>query len=207
MTELIFIIIGIVLGSGIMYLVLSYLYRNHKKSTTEKQSVILLERIKKVCNLITVEGDFAEIYHHENDKDYLFGMFSSKKKALILINAKVHIGYDLQKVKLDANISKKQIVLTHFPQPEVLSIEPNLRYYDLKEGMFNKFEASDLTDLNKDAKQHIMSKIPESGLMNTAKKEALQAIMVLENVVETIGWKLDYNALKLTEKEMLLLDK
>ena len=77
----------------------------------------------------------------------------------------------------------------------MLTIETDYRYYDKKEGYFNKFEASDLTELNKDAKQYIIEKIPESGLIEQAKKEALSTISLIENVVETIGWTLDYSAL------------
>ncbi len=67
-------------------------------------------------------------------------------------------------------------MLSHFPQPEVLSIESNINYYDKKDGMFNRFEAADLTDLHTKAKVHIMDKIPESGLYNIAKQEAIEAI-------------------------------
>ena len=46
-----------------------------------------------------------------------------------------------------------------------------------------------------------MEKIPESGLYNIAKQEALEAIHLIENLVETIGWKLDYSALKIEGEE------
>ena len=177
------------------------LFKNkEKKELTQKQSTILLEKIKSVCKLITVEGEFAEIYHHENIKDHFLGLLSSKRKALIVINAKVHIGYDLAKLKMHANTVEKTIVIEHMPQPEVLAIEPDLKYYDIKNGLFNRFASEDLTILNKEAKQHILDKIPESGLMITARKEALQAILMIEKMVETIDWKLDYSALKIEDK-------
>ena len=72
--------------------------------------------------------------------------------------------------------------------------------------MFNKFDASDLTDLHTKAKAHIMEKIPESGLYNVAKQEALEAINLIENLVETIGWKLDYTALKIEGDNKKLLE-
>lgn len=39
-------------------------------------------------------------------------------------------------------------MLTHFSEPEVLSIATDINYYDKSDGMFNKFEASDLTELH-----------------------------------------------------------
>lgn len=172
-----------------------------KKQTTNTQSILLLDKIKRVCKFITVEGDFAEIYHYEDVKGKFLKLISSRKKALVIINAKAYVGFDLSKVKLNSNPKTKTVVLTHFPQPEVLSIESNIDYYDKKDGMFNRFEAADLTELHVRAKAHIVDKIPESGLYNIAKQEALEAIQLIENLVETIGWKLDYSALKIEEIE------
>ncbi|APG65389.1 hypothetical protein LPB136_08490 [Tenacibaculum todarodis] len=193
--ELLFL--GLIGGAIISYFIFLRFSFSKKRNLTEKQSVILLDKIKRVLKLITVQGEFSEIYHHENTKEKWMGMFTSKKKALILINAKAHIGFDFKKMKMVADSKRKTITVTDFPQPEVLSLEPDLRYYDMQNGMLNKFDASDLTALNKEAKEHILDKIPESNLMETASKEALEAIHLMENLVETIGWSLDYSQLEL----------
>ncbi|MCH3880958.1 DUF4230 domain-containing protein [Tenacibaculum aquimarinum] len=201
--ELLFL--GLIGGAIISYFIFLRFSFSKKRNLTEKQSVILLDKIKRVLKLITVQGEFSEIYHHENTKEKWMGMFTSKKKALILINAKAHIGFDFKKMKMVADSKRKTITVTDFPQPEVLSLEPDLRYYDMQNGMLNKFDASDLTALNKEAKEHILNKIPESNLMETASKEALEAIHLMENLVETIGWSLDYSQLELpmsTQKKL-----
>lgn len=172
------------------------------KKRTNSQSVILLDKIKKVCKFITVEGDFAEIYHYEDVKERFLKLVTSKKKALVVINAKAHVGFDLSKIKMESDTKTKTVKLYHFPQPEVLSVETDLNYYDKKDGMFNKFEASDLTELHNEAKIHIMNKVPESGLFIVAKQEALEAISLIENIVQTIGWSLDYSALKIEDNNV-----
>ena len=187
------VIIAILVTLGVVTVLKSI----KKKQLVNSQSTILLDKIKKVCKFITVEGDFAEIYHYEDVKERFLKLISSKKKALVVINAKAHLGYDLSKIKLQADTDAKKIILNHFPQPEVLSIETNLNYYDKSDGLFNKFEANDLTGLHNEAKQHIQDKIPESGLIQVAQKEALETILLIETIVETIGWKLDYSALEI----------
>lgn len=188
----------IIIISILVTLGLVTIYKQWKtKKVTNEQSILILDKIKRVCKFVTVEGDFAEIYHYEDVKEKFLKLISSRKKALVVINAKAHIGFDLSKVQMSTNTKSKTVILTHFPQPEVLSIESNINYYDKSDGMFNKFEASDLTELHTQAKAHIMDKIPESGLYNVAKQEALEAINLIENLVETIGWKLDYSALKI----------
>ncbi|AZQ59249.1 DUF4230 domain-containing protein [Maribacter sp. MJ134] len=201
------VFLGLILGAISMYWLFSFFRKKQSKEITSHQSTVLLEKIRSVCKLISVEGDFAEIYKYENTKERFLSLVSSKKKALIVIKAKAQIGYDLKKIFMHADDGKKKIILTNFPEPEVLSISPEMEFYDVKNGLFNTFTPDDLTTLNQEAKNHILEKIPESGLMDTARKEALQTVLLIEKIVETIGWKLDYTALEITEKQKELLDK
>ncbi|MGY0391607.1 DUF4230 domain-containing protein [Bizionia sp. KMM 8389] len=193
------IFFGLVMGILMALIAVYYFKHQQAKQQTKTQSVILLDKIKMVCKFISVEGDFAEIYHYENVKERFLSLVSGKKKALVIINAKAHVGFDFSKVKLEANTESKTIVLKHFPKPEILSIETNLNYYDKKDGMFNRFQASDLTGLQAEAKEHIIAKVPESGLYKLAQREAVEAISLIENLVLTIGWKIDYSAIELPE--------
>jgi len=207
MDDIIIAFLGLILGAILTYWLFSLFRKKKNKELTKHQSTVLLEKIKSVCKLISVEGDFAEIYKYENTKERFMSLVSSKKKALIVINAKAQIGYDLKKILMHADNQKKKIILTNFPQPEVLSIEPELEFYDIQNGLFNTFTPNDLTTLTKEAKKHIQEKIPESGLMDTAKREALEAVLLIEKIVETIGWKLDYSALEISVKQRPFLEK
>jgi len=189
--------LGLLLGGGITYWWLQEQGRKKRKERTHEQGVLILDKIKSVCKLVTVEGDFAEIYRYEHIKDGFMNILSSKKKALIIINAKAQVGYDLKKIQLRADESRKTIHIDTIPQPELLSVSPNLQFYDIKNGLFNSFSPDDLTELNLKAREYIEEKIPESSLMETARTEALQAIQVIEKIVETVGWTLDYDSLKL----------
>jgi hypothetical protein len=207
MDSVIEILLGLVLGAIGMYWMFMIFRKKSNREHTKHQSTVLLEKIKSVCKLISVEGDFAEIYNYENSTDHFMNLITSKKKALIVINAKAQIGYDLNKIIMHADTEKRKIILTNFPQPEVLAIEPELEFYDIKNGLFNSFKPQDLTALNQEAKKHIREKIPESGLMDTARREAIEAVLLIEKIVETIGWKLDYTALEIDTSKIPFLNK
>lgn len=206
MDSLIEALLGVILGAILMYWLYSFFNRKKKKELVKHQSTVILDKIKSVCKLVSVEGDFAEIYRYENIKEGFMNILSSKKKALVVINAKAQIGYDLKKIRLRADNDSKRIILSDFPEPEILSIEPDLQFYDIKNGLFNSFSPDDLTQLNQKAKEHIREKIPESGLIDTARKEALQAVLLIEKIVETIGWKLDYSGLELSNRKKQFLE-
>ncbi|MGB5188514.1 DUF4230 domain-containing protein [Robiginitalea sp.] len=198
--------LGLLIGALLMYWGYSFLNQKKQKELTIQQSSILLEKVRSVCKLVSVEGDFAEIYRYENRKGHFMNLFGSKKKALIVINAKAHIGYDFKKLKVSADPENKTIILGNFPPPEILSIEPELEFYDIRNDLFNAFTPDDMTSMNKEAKAHIREKIPESGLMETANHEMLEAVLLMEKIVETLGWKLDYEALKLDGPVEVLLN-
>jgi len=201
MSSSIEILLGGALGAILMYWGYNLFRKKRQKDITKQQSALLLEKIHRVCKLISVQGDFAEIYQYENTKEHFISLFSSKKKALIVIKAKAHIGYDLKKIIIHANTAQKKIELQHFPEPEILSIEPDLQFYDIKNGLFNSFTPEDLTAANAEAKQRIKEKIPESGLMDSARQEALEVIAVITQLVETIDWQLDISKLELDTSE------
>lgn len=207
MENLLELVLGLILGAILMYWIFGLFRKRKKQELTEHQSSVLLEKIRSVCKLITVEGEFAEIYKYENTKQQFLSLLTSRKKALIVVNAKAQIGYDLSKLRLEADTERKKIVVTNFPEPEVLSIEPELEFYDIQNDLFNLFTPKDLTAVTKEAKDHIRKKIPESGLMESAKKDAIEAILLMEKIVETIGWKLDYSALEIKDDKRELIQE
>ena len=196
------IIVGVIfLGIGVL------LFRNRfQKNKREEQSVVLLEKIRNVSKMITVEGDFSEIMHFEDIKDVFLNLVSSKKKAIVLANAKVFIGFDMKKIRLESNPDTKKVSLSYFPEPEVLSIETDIQYYDVKDGFFNKFAAADLSELNKKVKLNIEDKIPDSELLVSAKGKALETVKMIEQLVSTFGWKLEYKSLN-TESQQYIESK
>ncbi|PRP68027.1 DUF4230 domain-containing protein [Nonlabens agnitus] len=189
-----YLFIGLAVGAVAAFFIFRW-FGGSSKDNRKEQSVVLMEKIRTVCKFITVEGDFAEIYHYQNVKDKIANFLLGKKKAIILINAKAHIGFDLTKIRMESDTDNKIIRLTEFPQPQLMSIETDFNYYDKSEGWANYFTSDDLTEVTRNAKQHIVDKIPESGLMEQAKKEALNTIQLMEGLAQTIGWKLDYTAL------------
>ena len=202
-----FLFIGLAVGAVVAYFIFARFNKEKSKLKTNEQSLVIMDKIRSVCKFITVEGDFSEVYHYENLKEKYLSLLLGKKKAIVLVNAKAHVGFDLSKVRMNSENEKKTIVLTNFPQPELLTVETDFKYYDKREGWANPFTTSDLTDINRDAKNYIVDKIPQSGLLDQARKEALDTILLMEKIVETIGWKLDYTALTLEVRNQKKIEK
>lgn len=184
------IFLGLILGLAGGISATMFYYKNRSEKQLKNQSVLLLERIKQVCNLITVEGEFSEIFTHRDEKNLFFKLFQTEKKALLIVKAKVMIGFDLTKINIGINTHSKQVNLSQFPEPEILSIDNDLEYYDIQKGIINKFSEADLTNLNKKSKEFIREKVETSHLVQIAKNQANDTISLVRQLIESVGWTL-----------------
>ena len=188
---LIAVLLGLITGIAITTLY----FKNYVQRQIKQQSAIMLEKVKQVCKLITVEGEFSEIFTHRDVKNLFFKMFQFEKKALIVIKAKALIGFDLTRISIDISNEHKTVHLTQFPEPEILSIETDFEYYDIQKGIMNKMTEVDLTEITKKSKDYVRDKAINGQLFIIAKKQATDTISVIREIIESMGWQLsiEYN--------------
>jgi hypothetical protein len=186
MTKRIVTVLIIIAVFALGIFVTRYFYQSMEVKSQESSDVIL-ERVKKVAKLITVEGYFSEVYDYKDYWGYDFSIF--RKKALVRVRAKVSVGYDLEQLKIEALPESKTILITHMPEPQILSIDHDLDYYDISEGTFNSFTEADYNKINTNAKKYIETKANESNLLETARKEGNQALELMKFITESAGWK------------------
>ena len=121
---------------------------------------------------------------------------------MIRVKAKVSIGYDLEKMVMEAQPEKQQIIISQLPEPNIISIDHDLDYYDITEGTFNAFTKEDYNKLNANAKEFIMQKAMESDLLATAKKQGNQALEMMAFMVKNSGWELIYKKDLVTQETL-----
>lgn len=185
------IIIGIALL--LMFLAGIYLtkqYYQWQEVKVKEESQVLLEKIKKVYKVVTVEGYFSEVYDYQDYWGYDFSPF--RKKALVRVKAKVLAGYDLNNFEITSYPEEKKIVINGLPSPEILSVEHDMDYYDLTEGTFNTFTTEDHNKIQVKAKEFIVTKAKESNLLQSAKEQGKEALEMIEFMAESAGWQVQY---------------
>jgi hypothetical protein len=183
MTDILLIFAGIVIGGLLIYLFMRG--RGPSQKVTVHSST-LLEKVEKVFKIVLVEGHFSEIYDYQHHGKFLY-LFNTHKKALLIVNAKVMVGYDFKKVVMDVDDRTKQISIVSFPEPEILSIDPEVRYYDVFDGPLNKFSNEDLTRIQQEAKTMILVKAKESELPGIARNQIRNLLLEMG---ELKGWNL-----------------
>jgi hypothetical protein len=179
-------IIGLLGFFGLGVFVARYYFTFKVEQKVEEHSEVLLEKVKTVAKLVTVEGYFSEIYNYKDYWGYDWGIF--RKKALLRVKAKVSIGYDLRKMKMEAIEETRTLVLSNIPQPELISVEHDIDYYDLQQGAFNSFSEEDYNKLNKGAKDYIVAKVEGSELFDQAEAQGNEMIELIRFITESAGW-------------------
>jgi hypothetical protein len=180
------LVIGLLLGVIIMFLVSKWKNAGKQKVVKESSHTVV-ESIRKVFKIVLVEGFFNELYNFEETKK-LLGFIPSTKKALVIIQAKVMIGFDFQKCAWETDENAQKIRLISFPEPEILSIESDYKYYNFDEGLFNLLGRDDLTRIQADGKKQVEAAAIKSDLPKIARE---QMRMMLTEVVQSKNWQID----------------
>jgi hypothetical protein len=168
-----------------------YVYQNilyPPKSSTEEESVILLKSIENISKLMLVEANFNEVYTYKDKSNVFFGIIPAEKKAIVVMNAKVQIGYDLKKIKFEINKERKELIIQSVPAEEII-ISPDVKFFDIQTSTFTNFEAADINKVNTQAKKKIEQQIETSGIKKNAKLQLVQSLNGIVGITNTLGWR------------------
>ncbi|QBO58558.1 DUF4230 domain-containing protein [Chryseobacterium salivictor] len=162
------LILGLILGGIIAFLA-------SKKMTADpavitESSHTIAESMRKVFKVVSAEGHFNEIYNYE-ETTKIFNFIPSKKKALVIVQAKVLVGYDFEKFRWEIDEQNRKVKLLNFPAPEILSTETDYKYYNIEEQFFNLFSKDDLAKIQQNGKQQVIEAAKKSHLPEVAAEQ------------------------------------
>lgn len=186
------IILGALL---VLAVVLTFRYcenRNSERDRLEESSALIQQQIKNVGKLVVTEGTFSQVYSYNDSKKYYFDVLSARKKALIIVNAKATVAYDLSKLVTEVDEANKTVIIKHIPEEEI-SIYPDIQYYDITQDYLNQFDAKDYNKIKTRINKSIREKIENSGLRSNAKNRLISELQKIYILTNTLGWTLKYN--------------
>ena len=164
-----------------------YEHREEKKHQ-EEEIRVFLNGIQNLSKLVLLQGNFSEIYSFSDSKKYFYDYVSFDKKAIVSVNAKVEVGYDLSKLEISLDSVQKTIIIHKIPKEEI-TIIPDVKYFDLQQSQFNTFTQKELNALNKKAIENIESSIIVSGLQKEAKYRLFQELSKFYQLSKTYNWQ------------------
>ena len=172
------------------------LYQDRREEQrVHEEATVLLERVRNVMKLVTVEGDVSELFSATSSRNVtlylpLPSQFSFDKKATVEVRGKVLVGYDLEQLELSIDPDRRVLTISNLPEPEILAIDHELTYRNLDESWFNTFTAEDYSRLNRRAKERLREAALRSELLAGAQVQGNAVIEGIEYLTRSAGYEL-----------------
>lgn len=193
---------GIVTAILLFLMIFYFVKKKNEKEELQLNTALIEQEIKQVGKLIVTEGHFSQILSYKNTRRNYFDIFTANKKALVIVNAKVTIGYDLRQIQTEIDPGARQVRITRIPEPEV-NIYPDLQYYDISQDYFNKFDAADYNKIKGRINTILEQKINQSDLKSDARERLLTELSRIYILTKTMGWSLNFEETTINSPEEL----
>lgn len=181
----------------------SWMESNKETALLKESSILIEQQIKNVSKLVVTEGHFAEVYNYQDSKELFGPLVTADKKALVVVNAKVSISYDLKQLGYELDNAAKTLTIKTLPEAQI-DINPDFEYYDVTADYFNPFDASDYNTIKSNVNRSLLKKIRLSKLQDNAKNRLLSELASFLPLTNTLGWTLIYKEQAIQSKQDLL---
>lgn len=183
------------------FLIAKFWYdRQEPKYQTEEVKVMVNE-IKNLSKLVVSQGNYSEMYSFSDTRKYFFDYLQFQKKAIVSVNAKVEVGYDLSKLDIQIDSLQREIIINKIPEEEVI-ISPDVKYFDLKQSQFNTFSKEELNTVNAKAIERIKETIELTNQKKEAKIRLFEELSKIYQLSKIYNWKVVDN----TEQHLIELN-
>ena len=176
---------------------------SNQRDQTEVNSSIIREQINNVGKLVVVEGNYSQVLNYKNTRQNYLRIFPASKKALVIINSKVTISYDMRQLDTEVNEELKRVIIHSIPSEEI-NIYPEIEYYDITQDYFNQFTAQDYNKIKSTVHNIIEEKVNQSDLKERARNNFIAELQRIYILTNTMGWTLVYNDQPIESEEILL---
>jgi hypothetical protein len=159
-------------------------------------------QLKNVSKLVVSEGNYSQVMTFKDQQKYMMDMISFEKKAMMVVNAKVTVAFDLKKMVYKIDKENKTIEIVSIPEEEI-NISPDIKFYDVEQSVFNPFTGEDYNKISAKVKQDLKNKIDSSPQKANAENRLISELSNIFFLSKDLGWNLTYKGEKINEENQL----
>lgn len=180
---------------AVLIIFLAYRYfenRNAERDRLEESTALIQQQIKNVGKLVVTEGTFSQVFTYKDTKNRFLDVLPARKRALIVVNTKATVAYDLSKLETEVDVENKTVHIKYIPEEEI-NIYPDIQYYDITQDYLNQFTADDYNKIKTRINKSMREKVENSTLKSNAKNRLISELQKIYILTNTLGWTLTYN--------------
>jgi hypothetical protein len=180
-------LIALILFAGFWFFYQGKQEREELRASSE----LIQKQVQQVGKLIVTEGYYSKVFTFKNSQNLFLNFWTSDKRALVVVNAKATVEYDLRQLETEIDEVNKTLILKKIPDP-VLNIYPEIEYYDVTQDYFNAFDAKDYNKIKNSVTSQIRTQVEKSDLMENSQDRLMVELTNLFVLTKSMGWTLMY---------------
>ena len=164
-------------------------YLSQSGPTVEERVAVLNTQVRKIAQLATAEQR-QSLWLNRKDVGYL-DLPGFRKRLMLNSRARITAGFDLEGIAVDVDEDARVVTVRDWPVARELSFEVDTQVFDLDQGVFNTYDATELNAAEERLRRELRAKVDYGALIAACYEQADDLLGALRAQLELSGWRLE----------------
>ncbi len=163
----------------------------------QTDAYIIMNQIRKMNKMVVLEQDISTLTKHTFNydligRDYLPAKNLTRNKVTVGVFTKTNaqISYDLNKMKIEVDSTRKKLIIKQLPNPDI-KIIPSIEIQSLDDSFFNRISEEDIKSVTKNAKEIAYKTVDQTKLKAEGKKQLMQNLDQIMVLAKALNYKIE----------------
>lgn len=163
-----------------------------KGGQNEKSDYYLItNQIQKMNKMVVVEQDFSSMERTKITRELFGGTIPGTEKSIITFTkTNVQVSYDLNKMNIEVDSTRKQLIIRELPQPQV-RILPSVEIQAMDDSFLSRFSEEEIKKITQSAKDKAYKSVNQEWLISNSKKQLIENLEQIFVLAQVLGYSIE----------------
>ena len=163
-----------------------------KGGKNEKSDYYLItNQIQKMNKMVVVEQDFSSMERTKITRELFGGTIPGTEKSIITFTkTNVQVSYDLNKMNIEVDSTRKQLIIREHPQPQV-RILPSVEIQAMDDSFLSRFSEEEIKKITQSAKDKAYKSVNQETLISNSKKQLIENLEQIFVLAQVLGYSIE----------------
>ena len=163
-----------------------------KGGKNEKSDYYLItNQIQKMNKMVVVKQDFSSMERTKITRELFGGTIPGTEKSIITFTkTNVQVSYDLNKMNIEVDSTRKQLIIRELPQPQV-RILPSVEIQAMDDSFLSRFSEEEIKKITQSAKDKAYKSVNQETLISNSKKQLIENLEQIFVLAQVLGYSIE----------------
>ena len=163
-----------------------------KGGQNEKSDYYLItNQIQKMNKMVVVEQDFSSMERTKITRELFGGTIPGTEKSIITFTkTNVQVSYDLNKMNIEVDSTRKRLIIRELPQPQV-RILPSVEIQAMDDSFLSRFSEEEIKKITQSAKDKAYKSVNQETLISNSKKQLIENLEQIFVLAQVLGYSIE----------------